>query len=83
LAAFEQQRNAAAMPLHQMTLQFASMEPPPPEMQQLIVALLGNQEQTNRFFGVLAGTVPMSEFFAPENIGQIMAAAAQRNVGGI
>ncbi|HUS13833.1 MAG TPA: NAD(P)/FAD-dependent oxidoreductase [Chloroflexia bacterium] len=83
LATFEEQRNQTAMPLHQMTLQFASMEPPPPEMQQLIGALVGNQAQIDRFFGVLAGTVPMPEFFAPENIGQIMAAAAQRNAGGI
>jgi hypothetical protein len=77
LGVFEEQRNAGAMPLHQMTLQFASMEPPPPETQQLLAALLGNQAQTDRFFGALTGTVPLAEFFAPDSIGAIMAAAAQ------
>ena len=47
-------------------------EPPRPEMQQLFAALRGNQEQTNRFFGTIAGTVPIPEFFSPENIGRIM-----------
>jgi hypothetical protein len=36
----------------------------------------GNQEQINRFFGTITDTVPVAEFFSPENIGRIMAAAA-------
>ena len=82
LGAFEEQRNAAAMPIHQMTLQFAGMAPPPPETQQLLAALPGNQPQTDRFFGALTGTVPLAEFFAPDNVGAIMAAAAQRQANG-
>jgi len=30
----------------------------------------------DRFFGALAGTVPIPEFFAPENIGRIVSGAA-------
>ena len=44
-------------------------------MQQLFAALRDNQEQTDRFFGVVAGTVPIAEFFAPENIGRIIGGA--------
>ena len=44
-------------------------------MQQLLAALRRNQEQTDRFFGTVAGTVPIPEFFAPENIGRIMGGA--------
>jgi hypothetical protein len=44
-------------------------------MQQLFAALRGNQEQTNRFFGTPEGTTSISEFFSPENVQQIMAAA--------
>lgn len=33
-----------------------------------LAALHGNQTETNRFLGVWAGTVPIPEFFAPENI---------------
>jgi hypothetical protein len=33
-------------------------------------------EQTDRFFGTIAGTVPIPEFFAPENVGRIVGAGA-------
>jgi flavin-dependent dehydrogenase len=72
LADYERRRNAAAMPMYEFTHQFARLELPSPEMQQLFAALRNNQEQTNRFFGTLAGTVPIPEFFAPENVGQII-----------
>ena len=46
-------------------------------MQQLFAALRQNQAQTDHFFGTIAGTVPVPEFFAPENLGRIIGAAAQ------
>ena len=36
-------------------------------VQRLFAALHHNQEQTIRFFGIIAGTVPIAEFFAAEN----------------
>jgi flavin-dependent dehydrogenase len=75
LAGYEDKRNAASMPIYQMTLGLASLQPPPPDQAALIGALVGNQEQTNRFIGTLAGTVPIPEFFSPENVGRIMGAA--------
>ena len=71
LEEYERQRNQAAFPLYEFTLQLATLAPPPPEMQQLFAALKGNQEQTNRFFGVLAQTVSVPEFFSAENMKQI------------
>jgi hypothetical protein len=41
-----------------------------------MAALQHDQEQTNRFFGMVIGTYPASEFFAPDNIARIMSAAA-------
>jgi 2-polyprenyl-6-methoxyphenol hydroxylase-like FAD-dependent oxidoreductase len=75
LAGYEQRRNAAALPLYEFTYQLAGLAPPPPEMQQLFAALRHSQEQTDRFFGTIAGTVPIAEFFAPENLGRILGAA--------
>jgi 2-polyprenyl-6-methoxyphenol hydroxylase-like FAD-dependent oxidoreductase len=75
LAGYEQQRNEATGPLYDLTCQFATLQPPAPEMQQLLGALRSNQEQTNRFFGVIGGTVPLPEFFAPENLGRIIGEA--------
>jgi flavin-dependent dehydrogenase len=68
LAQYEQQRNETALPLYEFTCQLATLAPPPPEMQQLLAALQGNQEQTNRFFGLFAQTVSVPAFFAPENM---------------
>jgi hypothetical protein len=62
-------------PIYGLTQQFASLQPPPPEMQQLLAALVHDQAQANRFFGTIAGTVPIPEFFSPENVGRIMGAA--------
>jgi 2-polyprenyl-6-methoxyphenol hydroxylase-like FAD-dependent oxidoreductase len=71
LAEYEQRRNETALPLYEFTRQLATLAPPPPSMQKLFAALQGNQEQTNRFFGLFAQTVSVPEFFAPENMERI------------
>lgn len=47
----------------------------PPETQRLFAALQRNQADTDRFMGVIAGTTPVPEFFAPENVRRMMTAA--------
>ena len=42
----------------------------------LIGAMQGNQDAMDGFVSVMAGTLPAPEFFAPENVGGIMAQAA-------
>ena len=76
MTSYQQTRDREAMPVYEFTFQFATMEPPPPEMQQLIGAMQGNQEAQDGFVSVQAATMPAPEFFAPENVGKIMAAAA-------
>jgi hypothetical protein len=44
-------------------------------MEQLFAALAGNEKESSQFFGVLAGTVPVDEFFAPENLERIVTGA--------
>ena len=68
LAVYEQTRNNSELPYFDLTTQLAALEPPPPEVQQLLEALRENPEQRSRFFGMLAHTVPVTEFFSPENI---------------
>jgi flavin-dependent dehydrogenase len=75
MADYQQVRDGAAMPAYEFTCEFASMEPPPPELQQLIGAMQGNQEAQDQFISVQASTLPAPEFFAPDNVGKIMAAA--------
>ena len=76
LAGYEQQRNQHVMPMYEFTCQLASFEPPPPEMLHLFGALSGNQIETNRFLGLIAGTVSIPEFLSPQNVGRIIAASS-------
>ena len=71
LAAYEQQRNAQALPSYEFNYQLATFEPPSREMQQLFAALARNQVETNNFFGAISGTIPIPEFFAPANLQRI------------
>ncbi|HMJ96332.1 MAG TPA: NAD(P)/FAD-dependent oxidoreductase [Thermoleophilaceae bacterium] len=75
MADYQRARDEEAMPIYGFTCDFAKLEPPPPEMQQLIGAMQGNQDAQDGFVSVMAGTLPAPEFFGPENAGRIMAAA--------
>jgi flavin-dependent dehydrogenase len=75
MAEYQRKRDEAAMPIYEFTCEFATMEPPPPEMQQLIGAMQGNQAAQDAFISVQAATLPAPEFFAPDNVGKIMAAS--------
>ena len=76
MTAYQQTRDAQVTPIYEFTTQLASLEPPPPEMQQLLGAIYGNQEAMDGFASVAAGTVSPAEYFAPENVGRIMGQAA-------
>jgi len=76
LHGYELQRNAAVSPMYEYTCHLATLDPPSPDEQKLFAALRGNQPETDRLFGaILAGTVPLDEFFAPDNIRRVVASA--------
>jgi 2-polyprenyl-6-methoxyphenol hydroxylase-like FAD-dependent oxidoreductase len=76
LAAYQRVRDAAALPMFDFTCQFATLDvPPPPQMQQLLAAIHGNDEAMSGFVSAVAGVVSPAEFFAPENVARIMAQA--------
>ena len=80
LAGYERQRNEDALPVYDFTYQLASLAPPAPEMLALFGALRENQEETNHFFGLMARTVPVADFFAPENIARIVGGGPESSV---
>src|SRR5215469_11415047 len=53
LADYERKRNESELPYYEMTSQLATLQPPPPEIQQLLAALVDNPEERSRFFGVV------------------------------
>ena len=75
LADYERRRNEEVMGLYHLNAQLARLEPPTPEQLALRAALRGNQEDTDRYFGAISGTIPLQEFFAPANIQRIMTTA--------
>jgi flavin-dependent dehydrogenase len=72
LESYQKTRDEQSLPIYGLTCEWAKLEPPPADMQQLLFAMREKPEHSNRFFGVLAGTVPVSEFFSPDNIQRIM-----------
>ena len=76
MADYQRTRDQHVLPMYEFTCQLATLEPPPPDMQQLFGAIHGNQKATDGFVQVNAGTISPAEFFSPENIGTIMAARA-------
>jgi flavin-dependent dehydrogenase len=75
MADYHRQRDEGAMPMFELTCQIAALEPPPPDQQQLFGAIATNQDAANDFASMMAGTLAVPEFFAPEHIGRIMEAA--------
>lgn len=72
---YQKVRDEEARPVYEFTDEFAQLQPPPPEMQQLLGAMRGNQAAMDGFVSVQANTITAPEFFAPENVGRIMAEA--------
>jgi len=68
-------RDQQAMPMYEFTTQLATLGPPPKEMLQLIGAMRGNQRAMDGFVKMNAGTISPAEFFSPENMRTILAAA--------
>ena len=75
MGAYQSTRDEHVLPIFEFTCQLATLEPPPPEMQQLLGALIGNQAGINQFMGTINGTVPLAAFYAPENMGRLLGAA--------
>ena len=79
MSANQGERDDHVRPMYQFTCQLATLEPPPPEMQRLFGAIVGNQAAMDAFVRMNAGTISPAEFFAPGNVGTIMAAAQARD----
>jgi 2-polyprenyl-6-methoxyphenol hydroxylase-like FAD-dependent oxidoreductase len=76
LAAFHHERDEAVRPMYELTFDLATLEPPPPELQQLLGAAAGQPAAMDAFARMMTGVMPVPEFFAPEHLDGIMAGAA-------
>jgi 2-polyprenyl-6-methoxyphenol hydroxylase-like FAD-dependent oxidoreductase len=76
MTTYQRTRDDHVFAMYEFTCQLAAMEEPPPEMQQLLAAIAGNQEAMDGFARVNAGVTSPAEFLSPENIARIMGAAS-------
>lgn len=76
MGAWHQERDAAVLPMYEFTAQMATLEPPPPELQQVLGAVAGDQAAMDGFMSMVSGVVSPTEFFSEENVGRIMASAS-------
>jgi 2-polyprenyl-6-methoxyphenol hydroxylase-like FAD-dependent oxidoreductase len=70
---YQATRDQQVLPMYELTTQLATLQPPPPELQQLLGAVHGNQEAMDSFVRVMAGVTSPAEFFSEENVGRILA----------
>lgn len=62
----------AALPMYEFTTQLATLEPPPPDLQELLGAIAGIQPAMDAFVSVYAGTMSPPEFFDPDHLAQVL-----------
>jgi 2-polyprenyl-6-methoxyphenol hydroxylase-like FAD-dependent oxidoreductase len=72
LAGYERARDRAAKPMYEFTTELAALAPPPPEARALFAAVAERPGETDRFLGVLTGSVPMDGYFAPRNLLRVL-----------
>jgi len=75
MSAYQRARDARVTAMYEFTCTLATLEPPPPEMQQLFGAIHGNRKAMDEFARMNAGTISPAAFFAPENVSAMTAAA--------
>jgi flavin-dependent dehydrogenase len=75
MAEYQSTRDSHVRPMYEFTTMLATLEPPPPELQQVLGAVHGNQVAMDGFARVNSGVTSPAEFFTEENIGRIFAAA--------
>ncbi|HSD88421.1 MAG TPA: NAD(P)/FAD-dependent oxidoreductase [Kofleriaceae bacterium] len=78
LAAYQSARDMQAMPMYELTTMIATLEPPPPQMQQLLGAVHGNQDAMDGWCRMNAGVTSPVEFLSEANVARIFASAAAR-----
>lgn len=73
MAEYQSARDDHVLPFYEFTAQIAALQPPTPELAEVLGAVHGNQEAMDGFVRVAAGVTSPAEFFSEENVGHILA----------
>lgn len=66
MSEYHRARDARVKSMYELTCQLATLEPPPPQMQQLLQEIRGNQNAMDGFIRMNAGTISPAEYFATQ-----------------
>ena len=75
MADYQVRRDEQVLAMYEFTTELATLEPPPPELQQLLSAMPGNQDAMDGFARVNSGVSSPAEFVSEQNVGRIFANA--------
>jgi 2-polyprenyl-6-methoxyphenol hydroxylase-like FAD-dependent oxidoreductase len=73
---YQSARDEQVLAMYELTAEFASLEPPPDDLQLVLSAVARTQDAMDGFARVVAGGTSPAAFFSDENVGRIFAAAA-------
>ena len=54
------------------TQEVAALMPPTPEFRLLLDAIVGRQDEIDRFLGLVTGSTPIPAYFAPANLRRLI-----------
>lgn len=73
---YQSVRDQHVLPMYEFTAQLATLQPPSPELAQLLGAVPGNREAMDAFVQVYAGVTSPAVFFSEENVTRILASGS-------
>jgi len=76
MAHYKGERDEHALPGYKLTCDLAKLDLPPPPLMDLFSAVSRNAENSDEFVSMMTGTMPVTAFFDPENLGRILSAAS-------
>jgi 2-polyprenyl-6-methoxyphenol hydroxylase-like FAD-dependent oxidoreductase len=76
LQTYQAQRDEAMLPMYEQTTEMASFAPPDDDFVALLEAVAGRPEHIADLLGTFAGSVPITDFFADDNVGRIFEGVA-------
>lgn len=79
---YQATRDEQALAMYEFTCELATLDPPPPELAQLLGAVAGSQAAMDDFARLNGGALSPAEFFAEPNVARIVAAAGVAQPAG-
>ncbi|WP_374778011.1 hypothetical protein OG756_39550 [Streptomyces sp. NBC_01310] len=70
---YQEGRDGQVLPMYEFTAELASLDPPPPQMLDLLGAVSRSRPAMDGFARVAAGVTSPADFFSPENLDAVLA----------